>query len=73
MGEAAKEAVTPERAQKPKPKKGAICPWLREASVISGQKFTEKQMACRADCAKFGLYYPSGKMEQALGCRRDLR
>ena len=74
MGEAAKGEVKLPRAgtPNPKPKKDTICPWMREASVISGRQLTAKQMACTSDCAKFGLYYPSGKIEKALGCRRGL-
>ena len=75
MGEATKGQVKLPRdgTPNPKPKNGTICPWMREASAASGRQLTLKQMACTPDCAKFGLYFPSGRIEKALGCRRGLR
>lgn len=59
-----------EKAKKPKPKPGATCPYAREAILASGRAPTKAEIACSADCQKFGLYYPDGRIEQALGCMR---
>ena len=74
MGEASKGQVKRPRdgTPTPKPKKDTLCPWAREAMIASGRKLTRKDIACDADCAKFGLYFPSGRLEKALGCRRGL-
>ena len=60
-----------ERTPKAKPRAGTICPWMREAAMLSGSGATKKHCLCDPDCAMFGEYYAAEKLTvKATGCRR---